>query len=221
MQATENTVSILKQCDCWAVAAIRCEWVQITEKGTRSQSMALRAQVLAATDERVVSPLEIKQYVADEAILSPQQPYLVALMCDVDYDGSFTWKVIQREALKEADPDGAVTAAQESLLRALGTGMSLRVSLAWASLSDEALPAAGPGFTPAVRLPPHDCRVTLRFGEQSIPAILRAPAAAVPPAALSERVIFATQRIDNPAGSAFHMHYNGEFAAVGTVLAEE
>ena len=119
MKPSPHTVEALKQNDCWAVAAISCEWVRVTERGTRSQSMSFRGRVLAASDQAVPSLIAIEQFVADDAILTPDGSYLVILLCDTASDGSPTWKVIQREPLDDADAGVSVMQTERAVRAAL------------------------------------------------------------------------------------------------------
>ena len=119
MSPTPHTLDILRQSECWAVAAIACDSVRLSALGTRSQAMAFSARVLAASDERIDSPLNAEQYVADQAILVSGRSYLTFLVCDVAYDGSPTWKVVQAAPLEDSDPATAVANALQKAADAL------------------------------------------------------------------------------------------------------
>lgn len=119
MSPTSHTLDILRQNECWAVAAIACDAVRLSALGTRSQAMAFSAGVLAASDQRIVSPLNVEQYVADQAILVSGRSYLTILVCDVAYDGSHTWKVVQAAPLEDSEPAAAVANVLQKVADAL------------------------------------------------------------------------------------------------------
>ena len=119
MKPTNHTLDILRENECWAVAALSVDSSIIRFAGTRSQSMQLSARVIVTTDDRVDNPLSTEQYVADHAILDSGKSYVVILICNMCHDRVNTWKVIQAAILTSADPSEAVlvtyTAVNEAL----------------------------------------------------------------------------------------------------------
>jgi hypothetical protein len=119
MIPTAHTLDVLRENDCWAVAAITCDSVTLSNPGTRSQAMNFSVQVLAASDQRVASRLDGEQYVADQGLLEAGLSYLAVLICDVVYDGSGAWKVIQVTPFTGSDAKAAVTDAHLKVSDAL------------------------------------------------------------------------------------------------------
>jgi hypothetical protein len=117
MEPTPHTLELIRGHDCWAVAALHCDYVAISERGTRSQSMTLSARVLHASDPRVRSPLNLEHYVADDAILEKGGTYLVILTGSGGRAASesIEWRVVQRALLAGADPAAAVDRAKAAV----------------------------------------------------------------------------------------------------------
>jgi hypothetical protein len=121
MDPTPHTLDVIRGHDCWAVAALQCDYVAISERGTRSQTMTLSARVLHASDPRVPSPLNLEHYVADDAILEKGHTYVVILAGTGGRaaDEPIAWVVVQRAALAGADPAAAVGATKAAVEAAL------------------------------------------------------------------------------------------------------
>jgi hypothetical protein len=121
MEPTQHTLGVIRGHDCWAVAAIQCDDVEIAGRGTRSQSMILTARVLHASDPRLISPIYLEQFVADDAILERGGTYVVILAGTGGRAANepIAWMVVQKAPLAGAEPAAAVDCVKAAVLATL------------------------------------------------------------------------------------------------------
>lgn len=112
--ATDEALSQLAPCERWAAVAIEPRTVRITGRGTRSQSMALSARVLASANAEVRGPLGTAQYVGGERFMEPGRCY-VALLCGV----GDAWQVVSWDRASRSRARETVDAAAEAVQRRL------------------------------------------------------------------------------------------------------
>jgi hypothetical protein len=122
MDTTPRTLEAVRASDCWAVAALRCLSVSISEPGTRSQTMTLSAEVLSASDPRLPARLALEHYADDDAILQQSRTYVAVLAGSGGRDPGepVAWTVVQRAPIAPADAAAAVErvhASVQALLR--------------------------------------------------------------------------------------------------------
>jgi hypothetical protein len=112
MQPTDKTIERLRGSDRWAVAVLHCEAATVSGEGTRSQAMTLKATIVETSDPKVLSPLNLEQYVTDDTLLNPGKTYLVILAGIGRNDDPVAWSIVQREISEEGKAPERVAAVK-------------------------------------------------------------------------------------------------------------